>query len=585
MPLRKRLRPLLLALGAIVLALGALAALAYLQRDTIRNTLAHWTGESELRYQLRGTLSLLYQKITRPAPRTDPLVPIANTGLSPYGVNTFLQLEVEAEKVDRSLRLAAEAGFQWIRQQFPWEDIEVAGKGDYIDPKWGVNTWEKYDRIVTLAEKYGIEIIARLDAPPAWSRSQGSATGWTKAPPDNYEDYGDYVYAVVSRYRGRVHYYQIWNEPNIYDEWGDQPADAAAYVRLLKIAYTRAKEADPDCVIIAAGLAATTQDVPIELGGRNLSDLTYLKQMYAAGAQGYFDILGVMSYGLWTGPYDLRLGTDRSNFSRAQLIREIMVQNGDAGKPLWASEVGWNALPEGFSGEAAYGRVTEEQQAIYAVEAYQRAAREWPWMGMMNYWFLRRPSDAEINQAWYYFRLLEPDFTELPVYSALSYLGNQTPTVNTGYHQEDHWALHYEGAWEYLGDSQAVLGAYACGQENASVSFYMDGSALALVLRDATQWDNLEVIIDGQEQPVARVWSMPTQGSPAIVVARGLSDTRHEVTLHVTGGPVELDGLIVWHPSMPWALWACGGLGALLVLAGLIVRQREAHGKTNWQAR
>ena len=51
-----------------------------------------------------------------------------------------------------------------------------------------------------------------------------------------------------SRYRGRVRYYQIWNEPNLVREWGQ--VSARDYVALLKIAYTRAKEADPDCVII-----------------------------------------------------------------------------------------------------------------------------------------------------------------------------------------------------------------------------------------------------------------------------------------------------------------------------------------------
>ena len=37
----------------------------------------------------------------------------------------------------------------------------------------------------------------------------------TYAPPDDLADWGDYVHAVVSRYRGRVRYYQLWNEPKI----------------------------------------------------------------------------------------------------------------------------------------------------------------------------------------------------------------------------------------------------------------------------------------------------------------------------------------------------------------------------------
>ncbi len=577
-PIMRSFRIAALLAVALVLLAGGTAPLVYSQRATLRDTLAHWTGEAELRYQLRGTASLLLQQVTQRAPRTDPLVPIAHIDVPPYGVNTFLQLEVEPEKEERSLQLAAAAGFHFIRQQFPWEDIEVAGKGDYIDPKWGVNTWEKYDRIVDLARRYGIQVIARLDAPPAWSRSQGSAPGWTKAPPDDLTDYGDYVHAVVSRYRGRVRYYQIWNEPNIYDEWGDQPADPAGYVRLLQVAWSRAKAADPDCIIIAAGLAATTQEVPPEFGPRNVSDLLYLEQMYAAGAQGYFDIMGVMSYGLWTGPYDLRLGRDRTNFSRAQLTREIMVRNGDGAKPLWASEVGWNALPADFEGVAAYGRVDEQQQATYAVEAYQRAAREWPWMGVMNYWFLRRPSDLERDQAWYYFRLLEPDFSPLPAYDALSTLGNSAPTLDVGYHQEYDWALRYTGAWQGVVDERAVLGAYVLGQPDAALSFDFEGTALALVLRDPGELDHLVITLDGETLRPARPWSLPADGAPALTLARSLADGRHTVQITAHGKAVGLDGLIVWRRSTPWALWACGGLGALLVAVALLLQKRVADG-------
>jgi len=290
----------------------------YLRQDAVRRTLSHWTGEEDLGEQIKGTFALLYLRLTRRPPETDPLIPIAHTGVCSYGVNTFLEQEAEISKVDRSLQMIAQAGFCWIRQQFPWEDIEIAAKGDYWDHKWNKSAWKKYDDILDLAEKHGLEIIARLDNPPAWSRQVGNAEGWSLAPPDDYTDFGDFVYAVVSRYRGRIRYYQIWNEPNIFPEWGDQPTDPVGYVELLKVAYRRAKEADPDCVILCAGLAQTTEETPPEFGPRNMSDLLYLEKMYQAGVKGHFDIMGAMVYGLWTGPYDLRTSRDRTNFSRVQ---------------------------------------------------------------------------------------------------------------------------------------------------------------------------------------------------------------------------------------------------------------------------
>ncbi|MHB0857526.1 MAG: cellulase family glycosylhydrolase [Anaerolineae bacterium] len=565
---------------ALLITLLLIASLG-LSLPALRYTMSRWTGEEAFTEQVKGTLALAWLRLTRTPPRTDPYVPVAHAGVSPYGVNTFFEQEAEPEKVERGMALIADAGFHWIRQEFPWEDIEIAGKGDYVDPTWGGSTWAKYDRIVDLAERHGLEVIARLDNPPAWSRAVGNADGWTLAPPDDYEDYGDFVYAVVSRYRGRIRYYQIWNEPNIFPEWGDQPADPEGYVRLLQIAYRRAKEADPDAVIICAGLAQTTEETPPEFGPRNVSDLVYLERMYAAGVQGYFDVMGAMVYGLWTGPYDLRTSRDRTNFSRVALLREIMVRHGDGDKAIWATEIGWNATPDGFVGPLPYGRVTEAQRAEYAVQAYQRAAEEWPWMGVMNYWFLRRPSDSEKNQSWYYFRMLEDDFTPLPVYDAVKALANQPPTVYPGYHQEDHWALQYEGDWRSMADPDAVLGACIEGREGAQLRFAFQGTSLELVLRDGADAERLQVTIDGQERALGAATTL-AGGETAVHVARNLRDARHKVVLEVVSaddargdaGAIGLDGLIVRRERAVWPA-VVGGAALLTLVVGLTQRRHR----------
>ena len=65
------------------------------------------------------------------------------------------------------------------------------------------------------------------------------------------------------------------------------------------------------------------------------------------------------------------------------------------------------------------GQVTDEQAARYAVEGYERAKQEWPFVGVVCYWFFKKPSDAERNQSSYYFRMLDPDFIPRPVYDAI----------------------------------------------------------------------------------------------------------------------------------------------------------------------
>ncbi len=564
-PPRKTLGCLLaLALLVVLAVLGG-----FLARGSLRSAMYGVTGEEDLREQIKGTVAWALLQVTRPPLRTEPMVPIAYAGVNPYGVNTFLEQEVEADKVAQALRMIRDADFHWIRQEFPWEDIEIHGKGDFTDRRHDPprSAWEKYDTIVDLAEQYGLEIIARLDNPPAWARADGDTRG-KLAPPDGLDDFGDFVETVVSRYKGRIRYYQIWNEPNIYPEWGEQPVDPEAYVALLKVAYTRAKAADPDCVILSAGLAQTT-----EPGGRNMSDLVFLQRMYDAGAADYFDIMSVMAYGLWTGPMDRRASPDRTNFARPQLIREMMVRNGDADKPIWATEVGWNAVPEDFPKPPIYGRVTLEQQARYAEEAYRRAQAEWPWMGVMNYWFFKRATDQEVGEVFYYFRLVEPDFTPLPVYDAIRELTQEPPKVYPGYHQEDHWALSYSGLWDDVSDARAVLGTYRQSRGSGQVRFRFVGTDLDLVVVKGVGAGTLEVSVDGRVRRTIQLGGSSVQPGFIVPVVRGLSNGEHDVVIRAAEGAT-LDGLIVreraWASAARTVLAVAGllaGAAALLAVA------------------
>jgi len=467
---------------------------------------------------------------------------VAHAGVCPFGINVFLEQEVEPEKRERTLQMISEAGFCWIRQEFPWEDIEIHGKGDFEDRRHEPyrSAWEKYDHIVELAEKYGLAIIARLSNPPAWSRAAGDEMG-TYAPPDDYNDFGDFVHAVVSRYRGRIKYYQIWNEPNIYPEWGEQPVDPEAYTELLKVAYTRAKEADPDCVIISGALAST-----IELGPRDLNDFIFLQRMYDAGARDYFDILAMQGYGLWSGPYDRRMRPRVINFSRPLYIRDIMVRNGDESKPIWISEMNWNAIPPDHPAPPIYGRVSEEQQARYVVEAYRRAQAEWPWVGVVNFWFFKRPDESEKDQAWYYFRMVEPDFTPLPVYHAMKEYAHQPPVMYPGYHQEDHWAVSYEGRWSTVADEGAVLGAYRRSEEaGATTSFAFHGTDLTLVVVKSEAAGALRVIIDDRSPVEIELRSPTPEFGVQVPIIRSLADGEHRVRITALSEGVALDGFIV----------------------------------------
>src|SRR5437867_1900364 len=86
---------------------------------------------------------------------TADMVPVAHTGGNPYGINVFLEQEVEEAKVRRSLEMIREAGFGWIKQQVVWGEVELPAKGEFVDRATGGERWRKYDRIVDLASESG----------------------------------------------------------------------------------------------------------------------------------------------------------------------------------------------------------------------------------------------------------------------------------------------------------------------------------------------------------------------------------------------------------------------------------------------
>ena len=407
-----------LILWAGLLLCGGLALLILALKPS-RQLLWSFTGESDFLPQIKG-LTDLAGGMLRPPLEFDAQEVREHAGVSPFGVNVFLEQEVEPAKRDQAVQLAAQAGFNWLRQEFTWEDIEVHGKGDFEDRRHepARSAWEKYDHIVALADRYDMDLIVRLSNPPAWSRAEGNDAG-SYAPPDSFQDFADFAGAVAARYRGMIRYYQLWNEPNIFPEWGNANIDPEAYVELLSAGANAIRAADPNAVIIAGALAATVDLDGTTVSGRSFSDLLFLQRMYDAGAAAHFDVMATQGYGLWSGPTDRRMHPRVMNFGRPQFIRDLMVANGDGHKPIWISEMNWNAAPEAV--EPRYGRVSLEEQSAYLPLAYERILNEWPWLGVANVWFLKRATDLweQNRQPEAYFRLLAPDFTPQPVYESV----------------------------------------------------------------------------------------------------------------------------------------------------------------------
>jgi hypothetical protein len=156
--------------------------------------------------------------------------------------------------------------------------------------------------------------------------------------------------------------------------------DPAGYTRLLCTAYRRIKEADPEAIVLTGALAQT---IGYDFGPgpwTGMNEFVFLQRMYDAGAAACFDVLAVNDYILWSAPTDRRMRPWAVTFARPVYLRDLMVANGDAHKPIWLSEMNANAVPDNptIQNFGAYGQVTPEQQARYAPLAYERALRSGP---------------------------------------------------------------------------------------------------------------------------------------------------------------------------------------------------------------
>lgn len=444
------------------------------------------TGEEQLSAQIKG-LTDLSADLLRPRLHLAAEEPAAYSGVNPFGVNVFLEQEPDPARRERIVQMAAEAGFKWLRQEFVWEDIEIHGKGDFEDRRHEPyrSAWDKYDQIVDLADKYGLQLIVRVSNPPRWTRAQGDEVG-PYAPPDNVQDFADFVSTLVQRYRGRIRYYQLWNEPNIYPEWGNYAISPEDYTRLLCAGAQAARAADPDVVIINGALASTIVLQPeAPPPGNALNDLLYLERMYNAGAKGCFDIVAMQGYGLWSGPTDRRMNPRVLNFSRPLFMRDLMVAHGDAHKAIWISEMNWNAVPDEVP-DKRFGQVSEAQQALYLSLAYQRIQQEWPWLGVANTWYFKRPDYQwrEEGKPEYYFRLVEPDFTPLPVYTAIQAYATsvvEEPRMYAGAHPPDHWAIRSPD-YHLEAHAGATLGEIGVLPAGKSLSLSFVGASLWIFL-------------------------------------------------------------------------------------------------------
>ncbi len=217
-----------------------------------------------------------------------------------------------------------QSGFKWVRlwdSGDTWARHEKAGKGEFDFSA----TEAKVDRF----REQGFRVLAVLGYTPTWASTHPEigyhAGAGAPFPPKNIQDWKDYCREYMTRFRGRISHFEVWNEPNTGNEANPQSGffrgTTQEYVDLLKAAYAVAREVSPDIRI---------------LGGSGTGDfLGWTEKVLAAGGGPYMDILSFHAYTTPVSPEDANLE------GRLDRLRQIMTRYGIGTKPVWNTEVGY----------------------------------------------------------------------------------------------------------------------------------------------------------------------------------------------------------------------------------------------------
>jgi hypothetical protein len=237
---------------------------------------------------------------------------------------------------------AADAlGAGWTRVTFEWNRIQPTSPHEW-------NVVPISDEVLARELAAGRQVVGLLITTPGWATDVGIGPGVPQGlylpvdDPNNY--WATFVRTIVGRYAGRIDHWTIWNEPEIPSgspdmTWGGSIED---FIQLLGVAYTVAKETNPNAVI---HLPAITHWHNEHWFGQFLDAL--IADGNAVANNHYFDVATLHLYHEPEKIYEIT-----AHYYR--LLHDHGIY-----KPFWIAET-----------NAYLSRVSEDEQAFFIVQAF-----------------------------------------------------------------------------------------------------------------------------------------------------------------------------------------------------------------------
>jgi endo-1,4-beta-mannosidase len=225
-------------------------------------------------------------------------------------------------------------GCTLVRLPIYWSAYQEDGP-DTFSPEFEA----KVDYVIDTMREAGIEVIFDVCGTPWWAsgQSKDKYNHWWESTdlltadgkPNMDSCFARFVRHVVTRYRDRVRYWEIWNEESDKSFWKPEPSPGH-YLAMLRIGYSIVKELDPDGLVLIGGLAGAIHDRPYKDSDFAAADpfIKYCSELYSLGAAKYYDIANVHAY------------------SRVQLANSLDVVRrlGGSDKPIWLTEFGADSV-------------------------------------------------------------------------------------------------------------------------------------------------------------------------------------------------------------------------------------------------
>jgi Cellulase (glycosyl hydrolase family 5) len=331
-----------------------------------------------------------------------------------------LYLSTSLAEINARLDLMQSLGVTNVRIMVPWAGVQPL----HPDTPFGLGAprWDQLDMVVNAAAARGMGILGVLNSTPMWATNSTPING----QPTNFDRFASFAKSVALRYGDKISAYEVWNEPNSIQFWNT--LDPAAYTEMLKKTYTALKQAAAQLgtdITVIGGVVGAGKTWP----GLTMNPVDFVRKMYEAGANGYFDALSFHPYNF---EWKFSVGEDlawKEGMPLYQLnkIREMMdsfLEEGQEQIKIWITEYG---LPT--------NKVSEATQAAFVrdlIEFWQTMQGAGPiFLYTIKDWLNPPTNNDEANLG-----IFRPDGTMKPVGQVIkeliAFLTNPPTNPGTG---------------------------------------------------------------------------------------------------------------------------------------------------------